>query len=566
MCLNKVSQDYDVIVVGGGINGTGIARDCALRGISCLLIEKNDFSAGTSGASSGMIHGGPRYMLNDLDVTKLACMDSGFIQKIAPHLLFRVPFLYTVYQDDSKARSKILLEMVESFFEAYDRFIPLKNGKPHTRLSPREISELEPNIPLDKLIGGVTFDEWAIDVPRLCIANALDARDHGAVLLNHTEVTSVLREGQKIRGLEIHNHLTEEKKSVFAKMIVNATGPWSPQFGKMAGVPLQLRGSKGIHLVFDRRLFNIAIVSKTIDGREIFALPYENTTILGTTDDDFFGDLDTQQCTQDEIEYLLDGIERVFPAIRQARMTHSTSGVRPTLYARNVTEDELSRAHQIVDHEAQDGVSGLISLLGGKLASYRIMAEEVVDLLCKKLKTQISPFPSGSVEMTYPACSTHLLPLPGGDFTPDVNELAQDFQLDVYTVSRLVYRHGSLAIEILEKVRENPELGKIICSCEPVIAAEIIHVIENEMAYTLSDIRRRTRLASGPCQGTDCLIAASAILAKYFELDARENKKMIRDFMSEWWWNRACVLDGDQFKQEELNQGIHFCNNSLDKL
>lgn len=550
--LNEIPENFDAIIVGGGINGVGIARDCALRGISCLLIEKNDFSAGTSGASSGMIHGGPRYMLHDLEVTKLACMDSGFIQKGAPHLLFRVPFLYTVYQDKSKAQSKILLEMVESFFEAYDKFIPLKNGKPHTRLSPREIKELEPNIPMDKLLGGVTFDEWAIDVPRLCIANALDAKEHGAVLLNHTEVTRVLREGQKICGLEIHNHLTGEKKSVHAKIIVNATGPWSPQFGKMAGVPIRLRGGKGIHLVFDRRLFNIAVISKTIDGREIFALPYENTTILGTTDDDFFGDLDAQHCTQDEIEYLLDGIERVFPAIRMARMTHSTSGVRPTLYARNVGEDDLSRAHQIVDHEIKDGVAGLISLLGGKLASYRIMAEEVVNLLCDKLKVHQS-------------CTTHQKPLPGGDHTPDVNQLAEEFQIDVYTISRLVYRHGSLATEILERVRENPDQGKIICSCEPIIAAEILHVIENEMAYTLSDIRRRTRLASGSCQGTDCLVAASAILAQYFELNPHENKKMIQDFMNEWWWNRACVLNGDQFKQEELNQGIHFCNNSLDK-
>lgn len=539
--ISQLNSSYDVIIVGGGINGVGIARDCALRGISCLLVEKGDFSAGTSWASSGMIHGGPRYLFYDKNVTRLACLDSGYIQKIAPHLLFRIPFLYPVYQEPGHTRleAQMLLEGVESFFETYDEFVQLKNGKTHTRLTPDEVSQLEPNLSQNNLVGAVTFDEWGIDVPRLCIANVVDAVENGAHALNHTRVVKVVKEKEAFQAVQIRDELTGEEKTVSGKVLVNATGPWSPQFGKMAGLDIQLRGGKGIHLVFDRRLFNIAITAKAIDNREIFVLPYENTSIIGTTDDDFFGDLDEQKTSEDEIKYLLEGIEQVFPAIKSARMTYSYSGVRPTLYQRKVYEDELSREHEVLDHEFRDGIKGIISLIGGKLASYRIMAKETVDLIAQKL-TNTKP------------CTTHEKPLPGGDFVPDVLELARAYEIDSYVVARLVYRHGSRTLKILDMMKMDRELSAIVCACEPVTKAEIEYVKANEMARTLSDIRMRTRLTTGPCQGTNCLTGA-----------AQGMEDHVQSFLNQWWWNRAAVLNGEQLKQEELFQALHFCNNGL---
>ncbi len=549
---NKVKQHHDVIIVGGGINGVGIARDLALRGVDVLLVEKGDFSSGTSWASSGMIHGGPRYMLSDVGITKLSCLDSGYIQKIAPHLLFRVPFLYTVYKQAGKSSlaSRILLETVETFFKAYDKFVPLKNGKKHTRLSAKEVVELEPNIPKENLLGGVTFDEWGIDVPRLCIANVIDACEHGAVALNHTLVSRVISENGVVKGVDLKNEITGEKKSVTCKILVNATGPWSPEFAKLMGVEIKLRGGKGVHLVFDRRLFNMAIVSQCIDGREIFIMPYENTSILGTTDDDFFGDLDNQKVTQDEVNYLLDGICRVFPAIKDARLTYSFSGVRPTLYERGVYEDDLSREHEILDHETRDKLKGAVSIIGGKLASYRIMSQEVADVVAKKL---------GVVA----ASTTHEKPLPGGDSLPDVMGLAEKYHVDAFAVSRLVYRHGSRAVQILERCLTDESSRALVCTCEPVLKAEIDHVIENEMAQTLSDVRRRTRFSLGPCQATNCLIGTSALLAESKDLSGDQWQENVTNFSREWWPNRAAVLTGEQLKQEELNQAIHNCNNSF---
>jgi len=546
----NIKDKYPVIIVGGGVNGVGIARDCALRGINSLVVEKDDFSAGTSGASSGMIHGGPRYMLADVDVTRLSCLDSGYIQKIAPHLLFRIPFLYTLYENEERSRfqANVLLESVESFFEAYDQFVPFKNGKPHTRLKPEDISLLEPNVPQQDLVGGVTFDEWGIDVPRLCIANIVDARENGADTLNHTEVIKVLKENDSVIGVRIKCLITGETKDVLCDLLINATGPWSQNFAKMFGANIQIRGGKGIHIRFDRRLFNIAIVSQAIDGREIFILPYENGSILGTTDDDFFGDLDTQKCTSEEVEYLLDGIETVFPAIREARQIDSYSGVRPTIAKRDCYEDDLSREHEVLDHEMRDNIKGVISLTGGKLASYRIMAKETTDLIAKKLGCDKES-------------STHLNYLPGGDKIPSVTELSKEYQVDTYTVSRLIYRHGSRATRILGMIKENPELGMLVCPTEPVTAAEIHYVIHNEMAKTIGDISRRTRLAMGPCQGMDCLNPASAILSDEIKSNP---EKLISEFSRETWWNRAIVLTGDQLIQEELNQALFYNNQSLD--
>lgn len=552
-----LKNSFDVIIVGGGINGVGIARDLALRGVSCLLVEKKDFSAGTSWASSGMIHGGPRYLLHDKEVTRLACLDSGYIQKIAPHLLFRIPFLYPVYQEEgeSKLKAKLLLESVEAFFEAYDEFVELKNGRKHTRLNPEEVLRLEPDLPKKNLLGAVTFDEWGIDVPRLCIANVIDAVEHGAVALNHTEVIRIEKSGGQVQGVTLKDTLTGEIRNVHCKMLVNATGPWSPHFAKLLGVTIDLRGGKGIHLVLDRRLFNVALATKAIDGREIFILPYENTSIIGTTDDDYFGDLDDQRTTEDEIKYLLEGIEQIFPAVRQARIISSFSGVRPTLYKRKVYEDRLSREHEILDHEERDGIRGAVSLIGGKLASYRIMAEETADLVCRKLGVKAD-------------CHTHDTPLPGGDSKPQVLALAQDYNLDAYVVSRLVYRHGSRATRILDDIRREPTLGALICGCEPVTEAEIRYVTRFEMARTLSDVRMRTRFSAGPCQGTNCLIGGASLLNELkndlTEMASESLHNDLSRYLNQWWYNRAAVLDGEQFKQEELFQAVMFCNNSLD--
>lgn len=533
-------ESCDLVVIGGGCNGTGIARDAAMRGIKTLLVEKNDFSAGTTGASSGMIHGGPRYMLYEVGTTKLACKDAAAIRHIAPHLCFRIPFLVPVCQEDkTRLQSLWSLELFETFFEAYDRFSPMKGGKKHARLSKKEALALEPSLPNDT-VGAVTFDEWGIDTARLCVANALAAHECGATLRNHTEVVRILRSGQRVTGVALRHLKTGEETVVEAKLVFNAGGPWAPALAAMAGVEVKLRPSKGIHLLFDRRLTNVAIVSQGIDGRQIFINPHENTTLLGTTDDDYFGDLDDIPVTEDEIEYLLEGIEPLFPEIRKGRIITTWRGVRPTLYGRGLYEDALSREHEIYDHEQRDGVAGFMTMVGGKLASYRIMAEQATDLIGKKLSNT-------------ERCRTHLVPLPGGESLPSPSQLSQEHDLHPYLVERLVYRHGARAGPIL---RQEEFDKKILCPCEPVTHGEARHAIRHEWAETLGDLLRRTRLGMGPCQGCLCTLPATSLLAEEKCWSVERVKNELKDFLEENWRARSPVLRGAQIAQEEMLQMI----------
>lgn len=536
-----MASEFQVAVIGGGVNGSGIARDLALRGVHTLLLEKNDFSAGTTGACSGMIHGGARYLQSDVETTKMSCLDSGYIQKIAPHLLFRIPFLTPILRSTPFAR--IFLELLETYFEAYDRFSPLKRGKPHTRLTREEALELEPGINPD-IVGAVTMDEWGIDTFRLCAMNALSAAEAGAEVRNHTEVSGFLQEGSRVRGLRVRNLLTGAEETIRAEIVMNAAGPWLPEVARLAGVEVKIRPGKGVHLIFDRRISNLAIFTFAIDGRQIFLMPHENGSILGTTDDDYYGSLDQLEATQDEIEYLLEGIERVFPPVRRGRISRVMTGIRITLYAWGKNEDALSREHEIVDHEEKNGIPGFLTIAGGKLASYRLMSEEAADLICRKLGVESS-------------CRTHLLPLPGGDRLPSRDALVEAYRIPPYLAERLIRRYGSRVDEVLEGSRKDPSLLSIVCRCEPVIEAEIRYAIRKEWARNLVDLRRRTKLGTGPCQGCRCAQRAALILAEELKLSSGRVKPLIRDFLAERWRGKAPILALDQLAQEELTQALY---------
>lgn len=535
-------SSYDLIVIGGGINGCGIARDAAMRGLKVLLVEKNDFASATSGTNSQMIHGGVRYLLSDIHTTKTSCLDSGYIQKIASHLIFRIPFIFPVLrkQGDSAFAKTMELEVLEAFFEAYDRYTPLKNGKPHARLSRQEALQLEPGLSED-VFGAITFDEWGLDSARLTFLNALSAFENGADVRNHTEVTQVLRENGRVVGLILKDSLSGSMSEVRSRLVMNAAGPWVPKIAKMAGVEVKLRPAKGIHISFDRQFVNTSILAKAIDGRSIFLMPHHNETIIGTTDDDYFGDPDHLSITEDEVEYLLEGIEQVYPQIRQARMMRAWAGIRPTLYERGKYEDDLTREHEIFDHEVRDQVAGFMTIAGGKLASYRLMSQEAVDLICKKLNHDA-------------ICKTHEVPLPGSEQIPNPQDLALKHNIPLYAMNSLILRHGSRVREIMEILDANLDHKNIICDCEPVLEAEIRYVIRKQWAKTLDDVKRRTRYSLGSCEGSRCLMPGARILAEELGLPAREVFSKAAEFFQLKWQGRKVLLDRYQLQQEELQQ------------
>jgi glycerol-3-phosphate dehydrogenase len=496
--------DCDVLIIGGGVNGTGLARDLALRGLSVILVERHDLAFGASGNSSGMIHGGPQYMLTEPDVTRSSCRDSGYVQQIAPHLIFRIPFVFPVY--GTSAFKRIYIELLEGFWRAYDDFQPLKHGKPHTRLTPEETRRLVPGLRTDAMLGAVTFDEWGINGARLCVANALDAMEHGAKVHVHTTVESLVFERPDapdargaVVGARVRDRITGLGREIRARMTVNATGAWAPLTGALANVAdqVRVRPGKGIHVVLDRRITDVAVTMRAIDGRNVFLEPWENTTVIGTTDDDEYGDLDSLAATTNEVRYLVEAAERMLPSIRDARVIGTTAGARPTLYEFGRTEDRLSREHIVVDHQTH-GVPGLVSLIGGKLASYRVFAEEAADLIAPRLGNRV-------------ACSTHRTPLPGGDQRADATTLAARFGVTRYAAQRLIDRHGTRAEVVLARASSDPRGLFPVCAVEPVLAAEVRYAVEIEGARSLEDVSRRTRLALGPCAGSDCAWPAAMI-------------------------------------------------------
>jgi glycerol-3-phosphate dehydrogenase len=537
-----VDGSVEVVVIGGGVNGTGVLRDVTLRGLTAALFEGHDLGFGASGNSSGMIHGGPRYLLTTPGVTKTSCLDSGFIQHIAPHLLFRIPFLMPMMKGP---HGRIMLELFDAFFRAYDDFQPLKRGEPHTRLDIQELGKLEPGLTGD-FLGAMTFDEWGVDGARLCVMNALAATELGAKVHVHTKVVRVAKappdEGSRtayvVSGKDT---LTGAVTRLRAKVVVNATGAWGPLTASLGGLPtrsVRIRPAKGIHVVFDRRLSNYGLMTTGIDGRQIFLEPWQNMSVIGTTDDDYYGDLDDVRATSEEVRYLVQGVARVFPLVREARVIATWAAVRPTLYAFGPNEDKLSREHAVVDH-AEDGAPNVYSMLGGKLASYRLFAEE----MSRRIADELAP---SSV------CTTHTTPLPGGEGIASDNLLAVTGGITHHAARRLVYRHGTRADAVVRRILRRPVERRVLCSCEPVTVAEVRHVIEHEMARTVDDVARRTRLGLGACGGMRCAAECGRILAKDLGLSPIEGQRQARLFLIKHAGSRVVAMGPLQARQEAL--------------
>jgi glycerol-3-phosphate dehydrogenase len=550
ICDRETTERADVVVIGGGINGTGVARDLAMRGLRVVLFERNDLAFGASGNSSGMIHGGARYLTQDPGVTKASCQDSGYIQQIAPFLLFRIPFLMPI---KAGLRGRMAMELIDAFFGLYDDYQPLKRGKPHTRLSPSDLARLEPGL-TGSLVGGVTFDEWGVDGSRLCVLNAVDAKERGAKLYMHTSVEGISRKpgGELPSGrggatgpdsgtyiVHARHRVSGKSHRTEANMVINATGAWGPitaSLGSLEASRVRVRPGKGVHVAFDRRISNYAIWAEAVDGRSIFIEPWQNMSVIGTTDDDYYGSLDDVYATSEEIRYLVQGIARVLPEIRRARAISTWAGVRPTLYSYGPVEDKLSREHMIVDH-AKEGAPGVYSMIGGKLASYRAFAEEmstvVAGALCPSTK-----------------CRTHEIALPGGDVVLDAMQVASRHAVDPIAARRLIFRHGARASIILQRAQVRPRECLVVCPCEPVLEAEIRHVIREELAETVEDVSRRTRLGLGSCGGMRCAARCGQIVAEELQYSPLEGRRQALVFLHNQAKRRIVALSPEQARQE----------------
>src|SRR5688572_814510 len=530
---------YDLAIIGGGINGAGIARDAARRGLKVAVFEREDWGAGTTGVSTRMVHGGLRYLLYDIPTTRHSSEDAGRIRKIAPHVTWRIPFLWPLFPG-----KRFFTEATEAFLSAYDPHARRKGGLPHARLSADEARAMEPALS-PEMIGALTLDEWGCDVYRLTALNALDAREAGADVYTHVEVVDLLRSGRDVRGVQLRDRLSGRQWDVEARLVVNAAGPWAGKVAELAGAHVAMRPGKGIHVTFERRIGNYGLILEGVDGRVMFLVPHGAETIVGTTDTDYYGDpvhadLDIHR---DEVAYVIEAAARALPQAKFWRPVRAWAGVRNTLFEWGVDSDDLSRRHEVLDHAVRDNVDGLLSVLGGKLAAYRIQSEEAVDIAMRKLGR------SGV------AATTGERALPGAAPAPDFLQLSRELQLPAWALERIWRRVGDRVRQIF--VDAGPDARAPICRSEAVTGAEIRYAIQVEGCRTLEDLRRHTHVGAGGCDGVDCAVPSAHLMAELLNWSRERIETELEHFLNERWIGRRPVLNGATLAQEEVWRGVH---------
>src|SRR5579884_484249 len=481
---------FDLLVVGGGINGAGIARDAALRGLRTALVERGDLGSGTSSASSKLGHGGLRYLeQGHIRLVLQACRERERLRRLAPHLVRPQRFLFPVYAGGPVSRAKLALGLW-----AYDLLAGWWQVHRHRMLSAAAVRRVEPALRTEGLRGGGLYWDARTDDARLVLETALAAAEAGAVIVSYAEVTGFLKEAGRIVGARVRERLGGNELDVRARVVVNASGPWMDAVATLDEPgPPRLRLTKGVHLV---------------------VIPWGEHALIGTTDTDQPGGPDAP-CTvePDDVAYLLETVNHYFPAARlaPADVVSAFAGLRPLVApepGRRFLPSDVSREEAIFVSRA-----GLISLAGGKLTTYRLVAAEVVDRVIAALGRLGDPRRFGRSR-------TATLPLPGGRDHPArlaAEALARDGNgLPPAVVGHLAHRYGSRLGEVLALLGRDRTLAAPIAAPLPDPRAEVVAAVEREWALTPEDVlRRRTHVAlCDPEQGTGVAAEVAALMAR----------------------------------------------------
>lgn len=476
------SRHHDLLVIGGGITGAGLAREAALAGLSVALVDARDFAGGTSAKSSRLIHGGLRYLeQQEWHLVREALRERRTLLRIAPHLVHPLAFLFPVFKGDRVPRWK-----VEAGLILYDLLALGGNVRRHRILSKRGLLDLEPLIRSRGLTGGALYWDAQCDDARLTLATVRAAAAHGALVANHTDVVQLLQVNGRITGAVVKDQLSGAAGTVQARTIVNATGPWCDEVRRLedpAATPL-LRTTRGSHLVVPRaRLGHHHAVTfmSPLDGRVMFVLPWNEQSYIGTTDVDDSGSADLAAPTEEEVHYLLRSANALFPGAHLGNedIISSWAGLRPLIRAdTTASASAVSREHQIVV-----GPHGMISVAGGKLTTYRHMAEEICAQVAQQLKDQGHPIATRAVGSTSEL-------LPGGHpfDLATLLETGQRVGVSEATVAHLAARYGAEAAQVLARIEENPTLAASLHPHHPAVGAEVLQSVEQEFGRRIDDV------------------------------------------------------------------------------
>jgi len=490
--------DYDLLIIGGGIVGTGIARDASMRGLSVILFERDDLSSGTSSKSSRLIHGGLRYLdTYDFGLVFKDLHERERLLHLAPHLIHSLKFLILNYDPSLAQKIRLRFGMM-----LYDLFSSGKSLPSYEMLSAGKILEMEPALKAEGLKGGAIFyDCQATFAERISIENALSAVEHGAKIFTHSNVAGITRSGGRVTGAVVEDQFSKKSSSFRARLIINATGPWADRTMRLVEKREKdaLRTTKGIHLVLPKISTNALAIYAKSDRRLLFVIPWLDYSLIGTTDTDFGDDPANARAEPVDVEYLLREISAAIRGAKYEEIRFAYAGVRPLVRSDpDKTESEVSRNYRIIDHESEK-LGGMISVLGVKLTSYRAASKDVVDLVSRKLKLSTK-------------CSTDKENLPGGrgidnfsGFVDAQTAKLSQYGFDAKQISYLLGLYGTRIGELLSLVEREPTLKEKICPNNPDILAQIVLAVKAEYALSVCDfMMRRVPMAFSECQGLDC--------------------------------------------------------------
>ena len=493
----------EVLIIGGGATGVGISRDLALRGIPSVLIEMGDFASGASGRNHGLFHSGGRYAVSDPEAARECISENRILRRIAPHCIEETKGLFISLPEDG-------IDFRERLIHACE-----EGGIRTTLLTRDDVLGLEPELN-PKLLSAVEVPDGAIDPFALIFENAKEAEELGSKILLHTEGISLTLNKNEVKEVRVKDLLQGEEYTIAASYIINATGAWANQFLRLAGLHISMALSKGSMLITNRRL-NHSVINRCrppSDGDII--VPNHTVSILGTTSLRLEG-AENYEVTPQEVSLLIQETSKMIPAIKEARLIRAYAGIRPLFQSEEKGNDRaISRGFVLIDHAKGDTIRNLITITGGKLMTYRLMAEKTSDLICKKMGMNQS-------------CSTQLKPLPGANRPAGPKERLKQFSI----------------------MRE-----ETLCDCELVSRKEVEECLEGGKLKCLQDILHRTRLAMGTCQGGFCVYRLFGVLHD-MRMATGDSNKILRGFLEERWKGIRPILCGTALKEEELIESIY---------
>jgi len=518
-------QTFDLVIIGGGITGAGIARDASMRGLSVALLEKEDFAAGTSSRSSKMIHGGLRYLRHlQIRLVRESLREREVLLKIAPHLVHPFPYILPVYEGGPNTRLQLKLGLV-----AYDLLAGSRRVEHHTMLSADEVLRMEPTLRRDALQGGFRYFDCLVDDARLTLATIRSAAHHGAAVLSYTEVTDLERDEDRVTGVRYHDRLGGRTGAVRGQVVINATGPWTDELRAKGKAPPMLRPTKGIHLALPHSSLPLsAIVAfPALDDRLIFAVPLGDCTYVGTTDTDYTASPDQARADAADVEYLLSSLNATFQGIQASPsdVISTWTGVRPLVSEEGAPSD-VPR-----DYEIDTEPPGLVSIAGGKLTTYRAMAEDLVDRVLEKEGKRFG--------WSATPCRTADSPLPGGHLAgferfaeATASALVETWGLPRPAADRLVRTYGTEYVKVLGYALPDRRLLRPLAPGGPVLRVEAVYAAAEEMALTLDDFmaRRTDLMLFDHNHGLDAASEAARLMAKVLRWDWRQRRLQVQRY------------------------------------